>query len=81
MKALNTLELLAAFKDDKTFIGVFALDQIPLYQILPLTKTVKFIANLEPSNLPGSHWVAVKRTNGHGFYFDSFGRLPPVLVS
>jgi len=61
---------------------------IPSDQILPVigSKMLKqkpdrktsFIMNLDPSNMPGSHWVAVlidpkkQRIN----YFDSFGRPP-----
>jgi len=76
MKALTTSQLRAAFVNDPEFLGVFAVNRIP-QQRIPLWRNVKFIANLDADNLPGSHWVAVKRTDGHGFYFDSFGRLPP----
>jgi hypothetical protein len=79
MAALTTSQLRAAFAQDPEFLGVFALNRIPMRKI-PLTRNVKFIANLDADNLPGSHWVAVKRTNGQGFYFDSFGRIPPLEI-
>ena len=32
----------------------------------------------DPMNQPGTHWIAIcVDTNGHGEYFDSFGRKPP----
>ena len=39
--------------------------------------TAAIVFNLDPSHLPGSHWVAVYLDfNGHAEYFDSTG-LPP----
>src|SRR5271167_1590457 len=40
----------------------------------------KMIVNLEPNHLPGSHWVAIYRRAAKGYYFDSFGRLPPTTI-
>ena len=31
------------------------------------------IINLQDSNQPGSHWIALKRVNNTIFVFDSFG--------
>ena len=43
-------------------------------------RTAAFIFNLDPSYLPGSHWVAMFLDfNGHGEYFDPTG-LPPDLA-
>ena len=79
MKALSTSDLKKAFEKDPEFLGVFALNRIPI-QPVPVNKNVKFIINLDPDDLPGSHWVAVRRTEGRGFYFDSFGRVPPLEI-
>ena len=56
---------------DKKFAGVFAADTIP--------KSTNFkycIANLDNSDQPGSHWVAMARLPGPKRYlvYDSFGR-------
>src|SRR5271154_1771499 len=75
LTALSTHELQYAMKGDPAFIGVFPIDILPTG--VNMLKTVKFICNLQPSNLPGSHWVAVYRTQGRGYYMDTFGRIPP----
>jgi hypothetical protein len=72
------------FKDKTTkynFAGVFARDEfnaIPLsHQLTPHSPSF-FIVNLDTSNLPGSHWVAIEfhhRTK-EAFYFDSYGLDP-----
>ena len=53
------------------FSGVYSADQIP-----PLTAQAPYcIANLDPANMPGSHWVALaRRPDGHIVYYDSYGR-------
>ena len=66
------------------FKGVFSSDKIPkLSDLSPYC-----ILNLDKSNEPGSHWVAlVKLTNKNGaLIYDSFGRdykkiIPDVLLS
>ena len=56
------------------FIGVFPSDRLP--------KSIKrfpsaLIANVDPHNKPGSHWVAMYfDEKGHANFFDSFGRHP-----
>ena len=73
---LDTHDLQAIMGDDDEFVGVFALDKLP--QTLNRHATIKMIVNLDPSNLPGSHWVAIYRRNdGIAYYFDSFGDPPP----
>ena len=52
MKQLSTTDLTNAFKDDDTFLGVFAINQLPAQ--VKFGK-IKLIANLQPSNLPGNH--------------------------
>ena len=58
---------------------VFAINKVPDIRP-PLHSTVYFIANLQADNLPGSHWVAVRRLHNQGYYFDLFGRLPPMEI-
>jgi hypothetical protein len=74
--ALDTIDLITALMHDPKFIGVFAIDMLP--KRVPVRKHVKLVINLQPSNLRGSHWVAINRSsNGTGEYFDSYGRIPP----
>ena len=53
--------------------GVFASNDVPSLRKL----NSALIVNFDPSNLPGSHWVAVFRNRGPIEYFDSFGQPPP----
>ena len=55
-------------KDYKNFIGCFSKDQISLIE-----NYKSIIMNLQNSNQPGSHWIALKRVNNTIFVFDSFG--------
>ena len=34
------------------------------------------VCNTDPSNRPGSHWIAIYVEDGRGEFFDSFGRRP-----
>ena len=73
---MNTSQITRALKQDRftkrTFRGVFPSDKLP--------KTLdKFpcaiVANTDPSNEPGTHWVAFYFPSEHkGEMFDSFGR-------
>jgi hypothetical protein len=58
----------------KLFSGVFSSDQLPQLCQTPAA----IVANLDPHNKPGSHWVAFYIENEVGEYFDSYG-LPPLL--
>ena len=53
------------------FRGVYASDRLPISP-----RNGVYIINLDPSNLPGSHWVAVYLRNHLAEYFDSYGLLP-----
>ena len=54
-------------------LGVFPSDKFPQMQNFPSC----FIANLDNSKQPGSHWVAIfVSDDGVGEYFDSYGRAP-----
>ena len=55
-------------QDYKIFIGCYSKDQIPLIE-----DNKSIIINLQNSNQPGSHWIALKRVNNTIFVFDSFG--------
>ena len=74
---LSTSDINKYLCNVKHFKGVFPINKVTAIQPKK-EEYVTFIANLQPDNLPGNHWVAVRRTNEYcGFYFDSYGRLPP----
>jgi hypothetical protein len=52
------------------FKGVFASDKIPRLNNLKSYA----ILNLDRSNEPGSHWIAIARKDGITYMYDSFGR-------
>jgi hypothetical protein len=55
------------------FQGVYSADTLP-------SKPRLLISNTDPSNKPGTHWIAIfVDTNGRGEYFDSYGRKPSTL--
>ena len=51
-------------------MGCFSKDQIKLIEN---NKGMIMIINLQDSNQPGSHWIALKGVNNTIFVFDSFG--------
>ena len=56
------------------FGGVFASDQLP--KKVPEGKRL-YVANTDPANKPGQHWVAFYfHPNGVCYYFDSYGLHP-----
>ena len=57
-----------SLKDNKYFMGCFSKDQIKLIE-----NNKSMIINLQDSNQPGSHWIALKRVKNSIFIFDSFG--------
>ena len=74
---MNSLEILNKARNDpvlnRIFLGVFALDKIPTINQYPTA----LVVNLDRSNLPGSHWIALYFTaKGKCEYFDSYGRKP-----
>ena len=59
----------------KNFKGVISRNEIPVK-----VKNIPgqcFIINLDDTEGPGTHWVAVKITADFVNYFDSFGMQPP----
>ena len=55
----------------KNFGGVFACNQLPEKR-----QHNSFIINLDKSNEPGSHWIALHFLNNTCFYFCSYGSDP-----
>lgn len=77
---MNTIEIDIILKKalSNTFLGVFPIDIVPSIKQLPAA----LVVNLDPSNKPGSHWVALYFDNsGTCEYFDSYGRPPIELQS
>ena len=71
---MDTTLIKKLLKSFKCFKGVFPSDLLPLELKTPLT----IIVNTDPSSEPGEHWVSISiSSDGHGYYFDSFG-LPPL---
>jgi hypothetical protein len=55
------------------YIGTFPSDKLPPPEQFPSC----FIANMDSSSQPGSHWVAVYITKtGKAEYYDTYGRSP-----
>lgn len=53
----------------KRFLGVYASNELP-----KLKNKQMYIANLDRSDQPGSHWIAVYKQSGTNYVYDSFGR-------
>ena len=55
--------------------GVFAADELP--EITFNCRPIVIVANTDPKNLPGTHWVCIYfDANNDCEYFDSFGQRP-----
>lgn len=59
------------------FNGVYSVDTLPKSS----KKNLIFIANIDSSNLPGSHWIGVIIRQGIGYVFDPFGHAPPLKLT
>ena len=59
-----------------SFIGVFSSDTLP-----SCSQTGYYVVNLDMSQQPGSHWIAIKisKSKCKNEYFDSYGQGPPTL--
>lgn len=72
---MNTEQLLLLLSDDPViqpyFLGVFPADHIPR----PRQPIYCFVINIDPSSLPGRHWVCVYGNKTIEF-FDSYGLSP-----
>jgi hypothetical protein len=78
---MNTLEILDKIRNDSVlghvFVGVFPINLLPKVKHFPAA----LIINLDSSNLPGSHWVALYFTKRKCCdYFDSYGRKPNISI-
>ena len=57
----------------KTFLGVFARNELPVDPTYPSC----FVFNTSPRTLPGSHLLCIfYDLNGNSFFFDSYGMHP-----
>lgn len=71
---MNSSDIRNQLRAYKGFLGVFPCDAIP-----PLKPGQALIANTDPHDKPGQHWVALYCSPEGGLeYFDSFG-LPPMV--
>lgn len=74
---MNTFDLVRSLRGndvtEKKFRGVFPCNHLPE----KILKPAFIVANTDPSNKPGTHWVAFYfPKKGPAEYFDSFGRRP-----
>ena len=72
---INKILLLNKVTKD-SFIGVFSSDTLPSY-----AQTGYYVVNLDTSQQPGSHWIAIKisKSKCKNEYFDSYGLGPPTV--
>lgn len=76
---MNTLQLKHILSSDpfikSSFGGVYACDQLSSITVNSYPKS--FVINTDPSNLPGTHWLALYFTDEmNGEFFDSYGHVP-----
>src|SRR5277367_5051433 len=77
---LKTSNIRRALAGVPGFVGVYAINRVKDINV-PKHRSISFVANLQADNLPGNHWVAVRRmADGSANYFDSFGRVPPLEI-
>ena len=74
---MDTLQILCALRDTRSFAGVFPSDLLPH----SISHTYTVIINADPHTKQGSHWLAVRfmPKSSSAYYFDSYG-IPPTLV-
>ena len=70
---MNNLDIDRLLNGVPQYRGTFSCDT------LPSGVTGLMIANTDPQDKPGEHWIAIYLSpdGKHGEYFDSFGRRPP----
>ena len=60
------------------FVGVYACDRLP--RILPSHRPLLIVANTDPHDKPGQHWIAMYiGRDAKGEYFDSLGQPAPQI--
>ena len=77
---MNLKQIVQVLRRNKEFVGVFPSDKIPH----TITPPAAFVANTNPQEKPGKHWVAFYiDQDRNGEYFHSYGRPPikPFRVS
>ena len=78
---MNTSDISRALtnhtKTRAVFKGVYSSDTVPLRDRRRNTPSA-YVVNLDPSHMPGSHWVVIYCTRKSKEYFDSYG-LPPTI--
>ena len=65
---LSSIFINNLLKNEESYLSAFSKDEIPLIE-----NNKSLIFNLQNSKEPGSHWIALSRTNKNIFIFDSFG--------
>lgn len=78
---MNTLDIIKILGNNKnakqSFHGVYPADMLPEIHSYPAS----LVINLDPSTLPGSHWVVLYFSKaGTCEYFDSYGQEPPKQI-
>jgi len=73
-QALSTRDLYTVLQGVKNFVGIFASDRLKFTSIDQFP--IFLIVNLDPSYLPGSHWVAIRIGSKYLEIFDSLGFKP-----
>ena len=72
----NILDRISRNLLGESFSGVYPADKIPV-----LDKDVKYaILNLDESDEPGSHWVAIAKEGDTTYLYDSFGRTHSKII-
>lgn len=70
---MDTRQIAVILRNTTNFLGVFPSDKLPKAKT-PFT----LVANTDPSDRPGTHWVAIHVANGKAEYFDSYGMGPSI---
>ena len=84
---MNTDHIEKALGSYKHFIGVFPMDKVKKHLSKKYSKLKGVVMNLDPSWLEGSHWVGIMIKPSVTYkritieYFDSYGRVPPILTN
>jgi len=76
---MDTLQILKILKRNigEACLGVFPSDRLPK----SMPKSSAIVVNTDPSDKPGTHWVAIfKNVDGTVDYFDSYGFKPMVAT-
>ena len=79
-RSLTNLQIEGRMKRTPGWLGVFSRDTLP--DLSRQATPWSLVLNLQTSEEPGSHWVALHRSRGGEYaeYFDSFGAPPPTEV-